>query len=49
MNIKLAKQLSAIGNGYSGCWIDSDYGKVIQRWLLVTMNKLRSKKRASLQ
>jgi transposase len=24
-----------MGNGYSGCWIDSDYGKVSQRWLLV--------------
>lgn len=44
MTIKLAKQallalepeqLSVIGNGYSGCWIDSDYGKVNQRWLLV--------------
>ncbi|WP_217524752.1 IS1634-like element ISSpu7 family transposase [Vibrio metschnikovii] len=44
MTIKLAKQallalepeqLSAIGHGYSGCWIDSDYGKVNQRWLLV--------------
>ncbi|WP_217534478.1 IS1634 family transposase [Vibrio metschnikovii] len=44
MTIKLAKQallalepeqLSAIGHGYSGCWIKSDYGKVNQRWLLV--------------
>jgi transposase len=44
MTIKLAKQallalkpeqLTAIGNGYSGCWIDSDYGQVNQRWLLV--------------
>ncbi len=44
MTIKLAKQallalepeqLSSMGNGYSGCWIDSDYGKVSQRWLLV--------------
>lgn len=44
MTIKQAKQallalkpeqLSVIGNGYSGCWIDSDYGKVAQRWLLV--------------
>ena len=44
MTIKLAKQallalepeqLSAIGHGYSGCWINSDYGKVNQRWLLV--------------
>lgn len=44
MTVKLAKQallalkpeqLSVIGNGYSGCWIDSDYGKVTQRWLLV--------------
>lgn len=49
MIIKLAKQLGAIGNGYSGCWIDSDYGKVIQRWLLVTMSKLRSKKRSHLK
>lgn len=44
MTIKLAKQallalepeqLNPIGNGYSGCWIDSDYEKVNQRWLLV--------------
>lgn len=44
MTIKLAKQalltlepkeLTMIGNGYSGAWIESDYGKVKQRWLLV--------------
>ncbi|WP_282249841.1 IS1634 family transposase [Vibrio campbellii] len=44
MTINLAKQalldlrpeqLKEIGNGYSGCWVKSDYGKVTQRWLLV--------------
>lgn len=44
MTIKSAKeallalvpeQLSGIGNGYSGCWIDADYGSVSQKWLLV--------------
>lgn len=30
-----SEQLSHIGNGYSGCWVDADYGSVAQRWLLV--------------
>jgi transposase len=48
MTIKSAKeallaleqeQLSDIGNGYSGCWVDADYGSVAQRWLLVHSEK----------
>ncbi|MCH2057217.1 MAG: IS1634 family transposase [Thalassotalea sp.] len=44
MTIKSAKealmslepeQLSRVGNGYSGCWVDADYGSVSQKWLLV--------------
>lgn len=44
MTIKSAKeallalrpeQLTHIGNGYSGCWIDANYGAVTQKWLLV--------------
>ena len=22
-------------NGYSGCWVDADYGSVSQKWLLI--------------
>ena len=29
------EQLSRVGNGYSGCWVDADYGSVSQKWLLV--------------
>lgn len=44
MTIKSAKEalmnlepehLSHIGNGYSGCWVDADYGSVSQKWLLI--------------
>ncbi|MGR5456269.1 IS1634 family transposase, partial [Vibrio alfacsensis] len=44
MTIKSAKQallslepeqLTSIGNGYSGCWVDANYGSVNQKWLLV--------------
>ncbi len=45
MTIKLAKQallavepsqLTPIGNGYSGQWIESEYGHIKQKWLLVS-------------
>ncbi|CAM3956882.1 IS1634 family transposase [Vibrio aquimaris] len=34
MNLE-SEQLSPIGNGYSGCWVDADYGSVSQKWLLI--------------
>lgn len=53
MTIKLAKeallalepeQLSRFGNGYSGCWVDADYGSVTQKWcwFIERTNRVRS-------
>lgn len=56
MTIKSAKQallaleleqLTAIGNGYSGHWIDSEYGKVKQRWLLVNSEQATKREEAT--
>lgn len=53
MTIKLAKQallsveatqLTPIGDGYSGQWINSEYGKVKQKWLLVSSEQANEKK-----
>lgn len=27
--------MSRIGNGYSGCWVDADYGSASQKWFLI--------------
>lgn len=56
MTIKMAKQallalsptqLEPIGNGYSGCWIESDYGNVKQRWLLVNSEQATKREEAT--
>ncbi|ELJ8820377.1 hypothetical protein RUL20_002010 [Vibrio parahaemolyticus] len=54
MTIKLAKealmelepgQLIRIGNGYSGCRIDADYGSESQKWLLVHSEQATKRKK----
>ncbi|TKG27223.1 IS1634 family transposase, partial [Vibrio breoganii] len=56
MTIKMAKQallallpeqLEPIGNGYSGHWIESDYGNVKQRWLLVNSEQATKREEAT--
>jgi transposase len=56
MTIKSAKeallalepvQLSDMGNGYSGCWVDADYGSVAQRWLLVHSEQATKREEAT--
>ncbi|WP_210447968.1 IS1634 family transposase [Vibrio crassostreae] len=56
MTIKMAKQallalspaqLEPIGNGYSGYWIESDYGNVKQRWLLVNSEQATKREEAT--
>ena len=56
MTIKMAKQallalspaqLEPFGNGYSGHWIESDYGNVKQRWLLVNSEQATKREEAT--
>lgn len=56
MTIKSAKEalltfepewLSSIGNGYSGCWVDADYGSVTQKWLLVHSEQATKREEAT--
>lgn len=56
MTIKAAKQallalepeqLVSIGNGYSGHWIDANYGQVQQRWLLVKSEQATKREEAT--
>ncbi|MEZ9133536.1 transposase [Vibrio breoganii] len=56
MTIKMAKQallallpeqLEPICNGYSGHWIESDYGNVKQRWLLVNSEQATKREEAT--
>lgn len=56
MTLKLAKQalldlkpelLTSIGKGYSGHWIESDYGNVEQRWLLVKSEQVTKREEST--
>ncbi|MCP4279540.1 MAG: IS1634 family transposase [Alteromonas sp.] len=56
MTIKSAKEallalkpehLSTIGNGYSGCWVDANYGSVNQKWLLVHSEQATKREEAT--
>ncbi|MEZ9133635.1 IS1634 family transposase [Vibrio breoganii] len=46
LNLK-PEQLTAIGNGYSGHWIKSDYGNVEQRWLLIKSEQATKREEAT--
>ena len=35
-------------NGYSGCWVDADYGSVSQKWLLIHSGVFQDSCRAKL-
>lgn len=56
MTIKSAKealmsldpeQLVTIGDGYSGHWVESNYGKINQRWLLVSSEQATKREAAT--
>jgi transposase len=37
-----------LGNGYSGAWLESDYGEVKQRWLLVHSEQAKKREQHTL-
>ena len=37
-----------IGNGYSGAWLESDYGQIKQRWLLVRSEQAKKREQYTL-
>ena len=44
-----SRQLTNLENGYSACWVDSDYAGVKQRWLLVRSEQATKREQATLK
>lgn len=44
-----ATKLEELGDGYHGCWLDSDYGGVSQRWLLLRSEQAARREQATVE